>query len=622
MAKTKNNKLSILSSKRNISILLIVIIAAFGAWRVFISGASPNNCQPEKGVNICDIDQVQGNLDNVLSNGPEAQNLGKDTANWPLYFGTAFRAPTSTLDGAQPVYRVYNGSVTWHDYMFEAGKKDKEAKAPGQVANEGIAFYAWPSASRPGLVPVYRLTQSGGTTKVIFTTDSAWRDKVIAADTNNPNGWKDGGVPFYAFPPNYQAIAPDNKPQANPYDCSVKENFISERCAAARKNLEQAVANGTVGSSNECPATLDAYVKELFPSRFTQECRNKWNTALTNPSNRTVNPAPTAPTNPAPTAPTNPAPTAPPLPDLAKIACDGDGVSGNRVQYMYLYFEGEPNRLEQKRSEIIAQAVRADQTVQKTAQKTKGMRKIRYVHDNKKVDCNLDIKSVMLTKADQQQINNYGDESLEKLIGKLSEKKFGLTSSLRKYTFYVDHNMKSYGGTCGLAGPIGPANQAETNAFVQLLRSKGATINNQADFDNLFETPNPITNINENLPGIAIFPTGNVDNNGRLLADCSKPIIAAGDRAPSDVQTHELMHTFGAVSSKSPHGSTKGHCHDEFDLMCYKDDSTALDFSACTNPTQNFLLDCGNDDYFSTNPPAGSYLANNWNIANSQFFIR
>ena len=275
-----------LSSKRNISILLIVIVAAFGAWRVFLSGAAPYNCQPEKGVNICDIDQVHGNLDNVLSNGPEAQNLGKDTANWPLYFGAAFRAPTSALDGAQPVYRVYNGSITWHDYMFEAGKRDKEANFPGQVANEGIVFYAWPSASRPGLVPVYRLTQGGGTTKVIFATDRAWRDKLVAADINNKDGWKDGGIPFYAFPPNYQAIAPDNKPQPNPNDCTLRENFVSDRCTAARNALNEAVANGNVAASNDCPATLEVYIKEPFPSRFPQACQDKWNKEQSNCSIR------------------------------------------------------------------------------------------------------------------------------------------------------------------------------------------------------------------------------------------------------------------------------------------------------------------------------------------------
>ncbi len=281
--KQPNKITSLLSSKRNISILLIVIIAAFGAWRVFLSEASPNNCQLEKSVNICDIDQVQGNLDNILSNGAEAYNLNKkDPKNWPQYYGTAFRAPTSALDGSQPVYRVYNSSVTAHDYMLEAGKKDKEAKNPGKVTVEKIAFYAWPDGKRTGTVAVYRLTQSGGTTKVIFTTDRAWRDKLIAADVNNKDGWKDGGIPFYAFPPAYQAIGTNGKPQANPYDCSIKENFVSDRCTAARNNVATAVKEGNIAASNSCPTTLTAYINEPFPSRFPKACQDKWNKESSN----------------------------------------------------------------------------------------------------------------------------------------------------------------------------------------------------------------------------------------------------------------------------------------------------------------------------------------------------
>jgi hypothetical protein len=166
--------------------------------------------------------------------------------------------------------------------MLEPGAKEKEAKSPGNVAREGIAFYAWPDGARPGTVPVYRLSQGGSTTKVIFTTDRAWRDKLVASDVNNANGWKDGGIPFYAFPPTYQAVAANGTPQANPYDCSIKENFVSDRCTAQRNNLANAVASGAIAASNDCPATLEAYIKEPFPSRFPQECQDKWNKELSN----------------------------------------------------------------------------------------------------------------------------------------------------------------------------------------------------------------------------------------------------------------------------------------------------------------------------------------------------
>jgi hypothetical protein len=89
------------------------------------------------------------------------------------------------------------------------------------------------------------------------------------------------------------------------------------------------------------------------------------------------------------------------------------------------------------------------------------------------------------------------------------------------------------------------------------------------------------------------------------------------------VAAHELMHNLGGVQDSAPHASGAGHCIDEYDIMCYRDSSTAPPIqTVCANVGFNStLLDCGFDDYFNANPAPGSYLANHWNPANSRFMI-
>jgi hypothetical protein len=89
------------------------------------------------------------------------------------------------------------------------------------------------------------------------------------------------------------------------------------------------------------------------------------------------------------------------------------------------------------------------------------------------------------------------------------------------------------------------------------------------------------------------------------------------------VIAHELMHNLGGVQRTAPHASGAGHCIDEYDVMCYRDSSTAPPIQM-NCPHQSFnttVLDCGNDDYFHTAPAAGNYLATHWNPANSRFLI-
>jgi hypothetical protein len=98
---------------------------------------------------------------------------------------------------------------------------------------------------------------------------------------------------------------------------------------------------------------------------------------------------------------------------------------------------------------------------------------------------------------------------------------------------------------------------------------------------------------------------------GRVDAGCWSSVMAA----------HELTHSLGAVLQGSPNSSGGGSCTDDYDLLCGKDRSNAAVRTVCPRKHEN-RLDCGHDDYFSTNPRPNSYLAKNWNVAQSEFLLR
>jgi hypothetical protein len=98
---------------------------------------------------------------------------------------------------------------------------------------------------------------------------------------------------------------------------------------------------------------------------------------------------------------------------------------------------------------------------------------------------------------------------------------------------------------------------------------------------------------------------------GRVDSGCWSATMAA----------HELTHTLGAVLDEAPNANGIGGCLDEFDLLCGADQSGKKVRNVCPKRNEN-RLDCGHDDYFSTNPKPGSYLATHWNIAQSEFLLR
>jgi Ricin-type beta-trefoil lectin domain-like/Metallo-peptidase family M12B Reprolysin-like len=89
----------------------------------------------------------------------------------------------------------------------------------------------------------------------------------------------------------------------------------------------------------------------------------------------------------------------------------------------------------------------------------------------------------------------------------------------------------------------------------------------------------------------------------------------------ASVAAHELGHNLGAVSNSAPNSSKAGHCVDDYDVMCYVDTNTTVVKIVCSDRAHENRLDCNHDDYYSTDPQAGSYLATHWNVANNQFLI-
>lgn len=104
----------------------------------------------------------------------------------------------------------------------------------------------------------------------------------------------------------------------------------------------------------------------------------------------------------------------------------------------------------------------------------------------------------------------------------------------------------------------------------------------------------------------------------------SGPEYARADNGcwTAGVAAHELGHTLGAVNNNSPNASGAAHCVDEYDVMCYKDGPNVVLRYSCPSQALDQRLDCNHDDYYHTNPPAGSYLAQYYNVADNLFLIK
>jgi len=232
--------------------------------------------------------------------------------------------------------------------------------------------------------------------------------------------------------------------------------------------------------------------------------------------------------------------------------CVGDGVSGKRVQLMYVRAADQPDQYATVVEQIRTIAAGADAIYAASAQATGGHRRIRFVTN---AECQIDVLAIELPPA--------ADDKFTTTIAELRAQ--GYSDPNRKYLLFVEAQI-----LCGTSTVKRDSQPGLENA------------NNQQ--------------------------TGY----GRIDRPCWNATITA----------HELTHTLGGVQNDAPHTSGGWHCNDEYDVMCYADGGHQSNVTIlCADQKYAYQLDCNHDDYFHTNPPAGSYLATHWNVANSEFLL-
>ncbi|MEV6968714.1 ricin-type beta-trefoil lectin domain protein [Hamadaea sp. NPDC051192] len=249
------------------------------------------------------------------------------------------------------------------------------------------------------------------------------------------------------------------------------------------------------------------------------------------------------------------APLAAALTASALPVCEGDGVSGKRVEVLYIH--GSTSRYAQYLETFRTLAEGVDAIYNASAAETGGERHVRYVTETVNGQCRPVVRDVQIADS-ALNANDWAP-----LLNAVQAA--GYTRTDRKYLQFVDATIY-----CGIGGFAGDTTKSDSNR----------------------------------------------SNVGPEYARADSGCWNAG------VAAHELGHTLGAVNNNAPNASGHAHCVDEYDVMCYKDADDVTLVYRCTDQAHDNRLDCNHDDYYNTNPPAGSYLANNYNVADNLFLIK
>lgn len=271
--------------------------------------------------------------------------------------------------------------------------------------------------------------------------------------------------------------------------------------------------------------------------------------------------------------------------------CLGNGVNGPRIQLIYMYVEGQPDRSSQMVPRIVNEfAPRMEGTFRETSRlqgREVGMR----LH---MPGCRLQVDTVMIDEVNGEPTDP--DTMHARLTRHLATAGYSTTD--RKYVLWFDGGNE---GACGIA-------PAYTSGVEQGLNPTPLTLSNIG-----WQQREVVTNTPLMAETAIIFRWG-FPVLGNAPANMPECWGQGGTGARTEI--HELIHLLGAVAVTAPNSNGFGHCVDDHDIMCYGERGVST-VPRCATVVEQ--LDCGSDDYFNARPPAGSYLSTHWNTANSRF---
>jgi hypothetical protein len=277
-----------------------------------------------------------------------------------------------------------------------------------------------------------------------------------------------------------------------------------------------------------------------------------------------------------------------------KPTCYGDGQSGPRIQLIYGYADGYPDRTRvavpqirdviAPRMEAILRAGSAGKDLGLRFQMAPGCKAV-------------DVKVIAFPRAAQETPHpGVAAEQYAALSRHLDAS--GLNREDRKYLVFWDGWTRQ--STCGIATTmLGPAPVSDSPQ--QVNPHEGAPAHGHADVTSA-------VGLRGISPKYAVAWAHVFRKNG--------PSCWGGGRGERPTTPlHELFHVLGAVQASAPNSDGEGHCLDAPSIMCYGDKTFYV--AACDQPVP--VIDCGQDDYWDPDPAPGSHLDTHANVARSRF---